>query len=308
MNIHHLELFYYVAKNGGITAASRNMPYGIQQAAISGQVAQLEEFLGVVLFHRRPFALTPSGEKLLNFITPFFQNLESVAKEVRGGDPQHLRIAASEIVMQAFLPDMLQETRKQFPKLRVTLREGYHPETVDWLERREIDVALGLLGGKPPPGIRVVPLFDLPLALIVPQQSPLQSPEPLWRQDHIGERLITTPSNHVICSAFQAGLARLKVDWSAGIEVSSVALVETYVVKGYGIGVTVKIPNQPCHPQVRLLPLEDFPRTTFGALWHGFRSPVLDHFLKVVEQSARRQSAEPARLPVKAKTGPRPPP
>ena len=47
MNIHHLELFYYVARHGGISEAVRNMPYGIQQPAISGQVIQLEEFLGV---------------------------------------------------------------------------------------------------------------------------------------------------------------------------------------------------------------------------------------------------------------------
>ena len=30
VNIHHLELFYYVAKYEGITAAVRKMPYGIQ--------------------------------------------------------------------------------------------------------------------------------------------------------------------------------------------------------------------------------------------------------------------------------------
>ena len=39
MNIHHLELFYYVARHGGISEAVRNMPYGIQQPAISGQAA-----------------------------------------------------------------------------------------------------------------------------------------------------------------------------------------------------------------------------------------------------------------------------
>jgi len=40
MNIHHLELFYYVAKHGGIAAAVRKMPYGIQQPAVSGQIAR----------------------------------------------------------------------------------------------------------------------------------------------------------------------------------------------------------------------------------------------------------------------------
>ena len=50
MNVHHLELFYYVAKHGGIMPAVRNIPYGIQQPAVSAQVSELEEFLGGTLF------------------------------------------------------------------------------------------------------------------------------------------------------------------------------------------------------------------------------------------------------------------
>ena len=67
MNIHHLELFYYVARHGGIMEAVRNIPYGIQQPAISGQVAQLEEHLGVRLFERRRSrsGLTPAGRDAL---------------------------------------------------------------------------------------------------------------------------------------------------------------------------------------------------------------------------------------------------
>jgi DNA-binding transcriptional LysR family regulator len=64
MNIHHLELFYFVAKHGGIAAAVRNIPYGIQQPAVSGQIARLEESLGTKLFQRRPFALSPAGVEL----------------------------------------------------------------------------------------------------------------------------------------------------------------------------------------------------------------------------------------------------
>ena len=56
MNIHHLELFYYVARHGGIMEAVRNIPYGIQQPAVSGQIAQLEEDLGVTLFQPPVFA------------------------------------------------------------------------------------------------------------------------------------------------------------------------------------------------------------------------------------------------------------
>lgn len=86
MNIHHLELFYYVAKHGGISEAVRNMPYGIQQPAVSSQIIQLEGFLETTLFHRRPFALTPAGEQLYSFILPFFANLDAMATKLRGGD------------------------------------------------------------------------------------------------------------------------------------------------------------------------------------------------------------------------------
>src|SRR5215204_6194935 len=86
MNIHHLELFYYVAKFGGITEAVRNMPYGIQQPAISGQIIQLEEFLGTTLFHRRPFHLTTQGQELYDFVRPFFENLDAIAARLRGGE------------------------------------------------------------------------------------------------------------------------------------------------------------------------------------------------------------------------------
>jgi len=96
MNIHHLELFYYVAKHGGIAAAVRKMPYGIQQPAVSGQIARLEEALGAKLFNRRPFSLLPAGVELFEFIKPFFDNVEKVAGRIRGAS-QQLRIAAPSI-------------------------------------------------------------------------------------------------------------------------------------------------------------------------------------------------------------------
>jgi len=72
MNVHHLELFYYVAKHGGISAAVRHIPYGIQQPAVSGQMAALESNLGVRLFGRSPFRLTAAGRKLYSQIEAFF--------------------------------------------------------------------------------------------------------------------------------------------------------------------------------------------------------------------------------------------
>jgi len=290
MNIHHLELFYYVARHGGISEAVRNMPYGIQQPAISGQVIQLEEFLGATLFHRRPFSLTPPGRELYEFIKPFFDNLTPMAEKLRGGVSQHLRIAASETVLRSFLPEMLQELRGRFPKLKVTLREGYHPQVVTWLQQLEIDVAIGLLGGKPPPGVNSLPLLKLPLVLLVPKTNPLASAEELWRRDRIEETVITVPSNEPIQRAFREGLAGREVDWLGGIEVSSVEMAQTYVANGYGFGVTVHLPGVPgleLHPKVRPVALEGFDELTFGVLWQGRRTSVLDSLLKILERHAQ---------------------
>jgi DNA-binding transcriptional LysR family regulator len=291
MNIHHLELFYYVARHGGIMPAVHNIPYGIQQPAVSSQIAQLEEFLGATLFHRRPFALTPAGQELYGYVKPFFDNLEPMAERIRGGASQHLRIAASETVLREHLPAMLQELRQPFPKLKVTLREGYQPEVVTWLQQREIDVSLGLIGGKPPAGVNALPLFKLPLVLLVPKTSKLKSAQELWEQDPIEESLITVPSNEFISRAFQSGLAKLEVDWFSRIEVSSVELVQTYVANGYGIGVTVGVPQMKLHPQVRVLSLDGFEPVKFGALWQGGTNPLLDAFLKIVQATAKHMTA-----------------
>src|ERR1051325_2968742 len=199
MNIHHLELFYYVARHGGIMEAVRNIPYGIQQPAVSGQIIQLEEFLGVTLFQRRPFALTPPGKELYEFIKPFFENLTPMAEKLRGGIAQHLRVAASETMLREYLPGILQDLHKQFPKLKVTLREGYHPEVLTWLQQQEIDVSVGLLGGKPPQGINAFPIFTMPLVLLVPKRSRWISAQEFWARDRIDETLITVPSNQPIC-------------------------------------------------------------------------------------------------------------
>jgi DNA-binding transcriptional LysR family regulator len=158
MNIHHLELFYYVARHGGISEAVRNIPYGIQQPAISAQIIQLEESLGVTLFQRRPFSLTSTGEKLFRFIQPFFEGLEPMADELRGGATQQLRFGGSGIILRDHLPEVAQCVRKNFPNLKLTLREGHQPQLESWLQKQELDLAVTLLEGKPPPGLNSLPL------------------------------------------------------------------------------------------------------------------------------------------------------
>lgn len=287
MNIHHLELFYYVARHGGISEAVRNIPYGIQQPAVSGQIAQLEEFLGATLFHRRPFSLTVPGEKLYRFIEPFFSGLDAVANELQGGDAQQIRIGSSDIVLRDHLPEILQSARKKFPRLRAAMREGYQPELEAMLQAQEIDVAITLMEKKPPAGMQSAVLLELPLALLVPKRSPVQSVEELWKRDKITEPLICLPPSEAICKNFQHGLGRLGIDWFPSIEISSVDIITAYVANGFGIGLTVSIPKTKMSPKVRELALPGFAPVVIGALWRGKPSAVLQTLLEEFAGRAR---------------------
>jgi DNA-binding transcriptional LysR family regulator len=288
MNVHHLELFYYVAKHGGIMPAVRNIPYGIQQPAVSSQILQLEEFLGATLFHRRPFALTGEGEKLFQFIQPFFGNLSRVADELRGGRARLIRIGASSIVLREHLPGLLQSVRKKFPGLRVALREGDPAELGQWLEEGDLDLAVTLIEKKMPAGFHSLKLIELPLVLLVEQGSNLASAEELWGRDRIAEPLICLPPAERITRIFQEQLQQRAVDWFPSIEANSAELIEAYVGNGLGIGVSVAIPGKALLPKVRALPLAGFPQIVIGVLWRGRMTPLRQAFLDEIKSRAKK--------------------
>lgn len=292
MNIHHLELFYYVARHGGITEAVRNIPYGIQQPAVSGQVAQLEAYLGVTLFQRRPFALTPQGEKLYRFIHPFFSNLGAVATELQGGQARQIRIGASTIILRDYFPEFFRTVRKKYPALKMALREGYQAELESLLQKEELDLAVTVIEKKSAPGIRSTALVELPLTLLVERNSSIVNAEQLWKRDPITEPLICLPEAETICKHFQQGLNRLGLDWFPSIEVSSIDLIETYVANGLGIGLSVLVPRPVLPENVRAVPLSktDFAPVVVGALWRGKGSALLQAFLDELQLRAKRLS------------------
>jgi len=290
MNIHHLELFYFVARHGGITEAVRNIPYGIQQPAVSGQVAQLEEYLGVTLFQRRPFALTPPGEKLYQYIQPFFANLDLIASELQGGKARQIRIGASTMVLRDHLPEVFQNVRKRFPNLKISLREGYPQDFENLLLKEELDLAVTAVEKKPAAGLRSAALAELPLVLLVPKSSRVTAAEQLWQRDKIDEPLICLPAAEAICKSFQQGLARLGVDWFPSIEVSSLDLIETYVANGFGIGLSVRVPQAKLAPNARVVPLPDFAPVVLGVMWRGKTSALSQAFLDEMRLRAKRFS------------------
>jgi DNA-binding transcriptional LysR family regulator len=279
MNIHHLELFYYVAKHGGVSAAARRIPYGIQQPAISAQIIQLEVNLGTTLFHRRPFKLTKAGESLYGFIDPFFSAIDTVAKQLRGGAEVNIRIGAPETIQREYLPRLLKSMRARLPELNFTLIAAPVDRIEACLLAQQIDIGIAPLVNKPSEGVRQKVLLRVPMTLMTPKNHKLASADELWQRDRICEPLITGPSDGAVCRVFQMELQKRKVEWFPTLELNSQELIARYVAEGFGIGLVLIEPGTSPLPGVRLIPLHGFPPIPYGLLWRGILSPLQKTFV-----------------------------
>jgi DNA-binding transcriptional LysR family regulator len=286
MNIHHLELFYYVARHGGVSAAARKMPYGIQQPAISAQVLRLEQDLGTTLFQRRPFRLTAAGQELYAFIEPFFGGLADLGRRLRGGEEAHLAIGAQELILREYLPPILRAVRKRVPRFSFTL----HLLNVDEVEKRmlaqQLDVGLIPLDGRLADGLHQKIIIELPTCLLVPKASPLRSAAALWKRSRIDDALVCLPTSAPLCRCFQEALAQREVEWPPSLEVPSLDLVARYVAEGYGLGLTLQLPHAP-PAGTRRIPLPGFPKQSVAAIWPGTPSKLGRVFIEEAEAFAR---------------------
>ena len=285
MNIHHLELFYYVAKYEGITAAVRKMPFGIQQPAVSGQVIQLEDDLGVKLFNRRPFALTPEGEELYDFIYPFFSRLDEVGDRLRGEEGSHLRIAASAAYLRHHLPNLLEQMRIEDPKLRLTLREVTPPSIHGLLSSQQVDLAITGLYGRLGEGLQVEELLQLPLVLMVPEAWPIKCFSDLLEDDRdsaaefVKYPLVSLPMEETISKIFQDELTKRGVNWTPSVETDALDVIEEYAARGFGVGLGVAIPQKKFLKGLRVIHLDEFPPLVVGVLHQSGLKPVAQVFL-----------------------------
>ena len=282
MNVHHLELFYYVAKHGGISAAVRRIPYGIQQPAVSGQMSKLEEEVGTKLFERSPFRLTSAGEKLFAHVQPFFENLGGVASQLRGETEPELRIGGAELVLRDHMPIVMQRVRAVHPKMRLNLQAGHQAQLASWLLEGQIDLAVGPVDVRPPTRLRQLRLACVPLVLLVPRSRPWKSAAELWATKKIAEPLIGLPAATSVMQNFQRELKRRGVTWPQAVEATSVELVTRYVANGDGCGVNLAIPSIIKHRNVRALPLEGFEPLTMGLMWRGEPSALVRAVIEAV--------------------------
>ena len=81
MDIRQLRTFDAVVQHGSFTAAAGVLGY--TQSAVSQHIAALEASLGVALFERRPFALTPAARRLAEHAGNILLRLDVASSEMR---------------------------------------------------------------------------------------------------------------------------------------------------------------------------------------------------------------------------------
>jgi DNA-binding transcriptional LysR family regulator len=280
-------LFYYVVRHRGISAAVRHIPYGIQQPAVSGQIKQLEQDLGVTLFARQPFCLTPAGESLYEFAEPFFSKAAGVAARIRKSAGVQVCVGGSELMLREHLPQVIQQVKKTWPELGLAMRNGFQPQLEPMLLTGEVDLAIVTAShARRPAGLQRQVLVRVPLVLQVPRDSPVKTAGTLWKGGRPLPPLVScVPTPDWV---FQRELKRRGIEWRPAIEANSLEQVGWYVANGHGIGVSIALPEFQSKA-FRTLPLDDFDPVEIIALYRDTGNPVVERILsECVRYAAER--------------------
>lgn len=284
---HQFELFYYVARYGGIVAAARNFPSGIGPPAISGQMSGLESRLGVRLFERKPFQLTGPGLQLYAQLRQSYDGLGALVKQLRDGPVHVLRLAADDMIGPAFLPTLIAATAPRSPDTGFELLTSPPDAAETWLCERQVHLLI-TAADRRIRGVRSLTLARPGLRLLVRRKAKISSPGHFWRQRKIAEPLICPLQPGAVHQAFGRGLRALHVEWPAGIRVDSTALMLQLVADGHGVGVGVELPSQAQHPEILAIPLPNFEPMPLVALWRRAAEPQLGPWLVAARNTARR--------------------
>ncbi len=247
-----LQMIDTIARTGSFAAAAREL--GKVPSALTYAVRQLEEQLDVLLFDRssRQAQFTAAGTELLEEGRRLLQEIGAVAHRVRriaGGWESQLAISIEDVLsvptvfelIEAFcaLRDGTRDTAasasEQAPATRLKLRSDVLAGTWEALVSGQVDLAIGVSSttGRPPAGIEVRPLGELPFVFCVAPHHPLAAAaEPLQDAELVHHRAVAVADT-------AQRLAPLTVNLLAGQDVLTVPSMRAKLealLRGLGCG------------------------------------------------------------------------
>lgn len=176
MDIRNLRSFLMVAQYLSFTEAAKRIYIG--QSALSKQIAELEEELGVELFIRnhRSLELTPAGKTLLREGNSLMEKVGEViekTQQAQRGIRGSLRIGCFGIE-SAFLPHALKRFRALYPQISIDIRVLTLKMIKDELDREEVDLGFIIMLGNDLPDSQFMQrlIHRSPLCFLLPSDHP----------------------------------------------------------------------------------------------------------------------------------------
>lgn len=256
INFKVLATFLAVAENTSFRKAAEQTHLSLP--AVSMQIKQLEERLGVALFQRttRKVELTREGEELMISTRKAMAELDGAlariqqAAEVQQG---HLSFACIPTVATARLPALLTEFARRYPAVSVRVREMVQPELLEAVRRRDVDFGIGPM----PPrlgDLAAQALFDDDYVALMPAQHPAAAKPRISLKEVAKLPLLTLGASQFhrqLQEALQAeGLAP-----EFNYEFTNVGTVAAMVEAGLGVGIlpAVAVPRGTALKVLRLV-------------------------------------------------------
>jgi LysR family transcriptional regulator, regulator for genes of the gallate degradation pathway len=175
----HLHALSAVVEHRNFSLAARAQH--VSQPSVHRAARELERLIGVPLFEKTSFGITPTreAEKLARRARLAFAEIDQARAEVHalsGGESGRTVIGAMPLARSFLVPTALLEFTQQYPQHSVAIVEGTYEHLLASLRSGEVDFLIGALRN-PAPVADVVQehLFDDPLAIIVRAKHPLVS-------------------------------------------------------------------------------------------------------------------------------------
>lgn len=233
-----LKVFEAVARQLSFSRAAEELH--LTQPAVSMQIKQLEESVGLPLFEQigKKIFLTDAGNEVYRCsrnIAEQLSDAEAVLGEMKGLKRGKLNIS---VVSTAnyFAPQLLASFCQRHENVTLSLKVVNREILLNQLANNEMDLAVM---GLPPEGLDIVaePFLANPLVVIAPPSHPLAGEQsiPLTRLEQ--ETFIVREQGSGTRSAMERFFAQHGLTLSTGMEMSTDEAIKQAVQAGMGLGV-----------------------------------------------------------------------
>ncbi len=194
MELRHIRYFLAVADERNITRAAEKLH--IAQPALSRQIQQLEDLLGLPLFIRgsRPLDLTEAGRHFQTHALQLLNQSKHLISSTRNIGKVEAKFTMGFVgsLLYGLLPEVARRFKEAHPHVDLSLQEMTTLEQIRALKEGTIDAGFGRVRHEDP-NIRRILLREEPLMAAIPANHPLAERESLSLQDLCPETLILYP-------------------------------------------------------------------------------------------------------------------